>query len=202
MDALSSNHPERLEKVVGTFVSLAILASEFRFRDPNLPVNDEFRLHLISTVLVDLTSILGFSIVYGEYFDNKKLSDIAMANWNTWSGKIKDKQKHFTMMLSLTDINKFSMSASPRDLIRTNWEMAFEQRTRSDGFGDRMSSGSHGHQHHSKIVTEFLRSHSSASHLFLALEILPNIDTSDIKLNYQVENLADRLADTADEVGE
>jgi len=192
MDALNSNEPERLEKVVSTFVSLALLASEFRFKDPSLPVNDEFRLHLISTVLVDLTSILGFAIIYGEYFDNKRLSDVAMAAWNSWADKIDDKQKHYTVLLNLTDIQRFSMSASPRDLIRTSWGMAFEQRARRDGFGDRMSYDRH-QKHESKIVNEFLMSHSSASQLFLALEILPNIDTTDIEVNYQVEHLGKRL---------
>ena len=56
------------------FMSLAFLAADSNFADPSLDVNNEFRLHLISTVINDLASVLGFAILYGAYFDNEKLS--------------------------------------------------------------------------------------------------------------------------------
>lgn len=190
--ALEQNDEEKFGKVFPMFFSLALLASNSKFADPTLDVNDEFRLHLISTVINDLASVLGFAILYGAYFDNPKLSEAALGKFLAWIEPIEEKQQYLKRMVLLSNPHSFSHSASPRGLIRINWKMAFERLTRQGGYGDQMDFQT-GRPHESKIVNEFLRSHSDASHLFFAAKVLPLIDPVDFDIDYQIEGLAKRL---------
>lgn len=197
--SLEQDDTDKLDKVLPMFMALAFLAADSRFADPTLDINHEFRLHLISTVINDLASVLGFAILYGAYFDNDKLSEGALAKFDAWIGQVDDKQLYLKRMLLLSDPHSFSMSASPRGLIRTNWKMSFENRARHDGFGDRMGM-TRGEQHPNKIVREFVNSHSDASHLFFAKHVFPNIEATDMKIDYQITSLACRLHEEPEEV--
>lgn len=197
--SLAQNDESKLDKVLSMFMSLAFLASDSKFPDPSLDINDEFRLHLISTVINDLASVLGFAILYGAYFDNEKLFEGALAKFRARIERATDKQQYFKRMILLSNTNSFSWSASPRGLIRTNWNMSFKQRARQDGFGDRMGM-MRGEPHPNKIVREFLQSHSDASHLFFAKEIIRQLDPIDFKIDHQITSLARRLPEGSKEV--
>jgi len=192
ISALEQNDESKLDKVLPMFVSLALLAADSKFTDPSLDVNNEFRLHLISTVINDLASVLGFAILYGAYFDNEELPESALAKFDTWIEHATDKQQYLKRMLLLSNPYSFSMSASPRGLIRINWKTSFEHRARHDGFGDQMSMG-RGKQHPNKIVREFLRSLSDASHLFFAKQVVPQLETIDYEIDHHITDLARRL---------
>jgi hypothetical protein len=45
------------------------------------------------------------------------------------------------------------------------------------------------------MVDCFLRSHSDASHLFFATQVLPLIQPIDFEIDFQIEELARELAD-------
>ena len=199
VSALEQNDESKLDKVFPMFLSLAFLAAESKFADPSLDVNDEFRLHLISTVINDLASVLGFSILYGAYFDNEKLSAGALANFYACIEHATDKKQYFKRMVRLSNPHSFSMSASPRGLIRMNWKISFEDRARKDGFGHQLSVG-RGSAHPKKIVREFLRSHSDASHLFFAKQIMPKLDSIDFEIDYNITSLIQRLCEDDEEV--
>lgn len=199
ISALEQNDASKLDKVLLMFMSLAFLAADSKFIDPSLDVNDEFRLHLISTVINDLASVLGFAILYGAYFDNEKLSKSALANFDTWIEHAADKQQYLKRMVLLSDSYSFSMSASPRDLIRINWKVSFEHRARHDGFEDQISMGQR-EQHPSKIVREFLRSLSDASHLFFAKQVVPQLEPIDFEIDHHIADLARRLREEDEEV--
>ncbi|WP_266337960.1 hypothetical protein [Kaistia nematophila] len=198
ISSLEQNDEYKLQKILPMFMALAFLASDSKFADPLLDINDEFRLHLISTVINDLASVLGFAILYGAYFDNEKLSDAALARFDAWIGQVTDKKLHLKRMLLLSDPHNFSMSASPRGLIRINWKISFEQRARHDGFGDRMGM-TRRQKHPNKIVREFLNSHSEASHLFFAAHILLDNEFADIDIDHQITDLARRLHNKPEE---
>ena len=199
ISALEQNDESKLDKVLPMFLSLAFLAADSKFTDPSLDVNDEFRLHLISTVINDLASVLGFAILYGAYFDNEKLSESALDKFDTWIGHVTDKQQYLKRMVLLSNPHSFSMSESPRGLIRINWKMSFEHRARQDGFGDQMSMG-RGEQHPNKIVRKFLRSYSDASHLFFAKQVVPQLDPIDFKIDHHITDLARQLREDDKEV--
>ncbi|WP_207208057.1 hypothetical protein [Salipiger sp. IMCC34102] len=198
IQALQQNDEDKFGKVFPMFFALALLASDTKFADSTLDVNDEFRLHLISTVINDFASVLGFAILYGEYFGNAKLSMAALAKFSSWIEKATDQKQYLKRMLLLSNPHSFSMGASPRGLIRINWKMAFEQRARSDGYGDQMSYR-RGNQHESKVVDEFLRSHAEASHLFFALHVLPLVEPTDFDVDRQITSFAKDLSE--DDVG-
>lgn len=191
--ALEQNQSEKFKRLISTFLPLAMLASDSKFPDPELHLDEEFRLHLVSTVLQDLASVMGYAILYGEYHSNPKLSKIALDTLFAWIDKAKDKRQYMIRMLRLADARSFSWSASPRDIIRINWKMAFEHRSREDGFGDRMSYRRT--EHPNKVVNEFLNSYSDASHLFFALKVVPLIGQVDFELDHQITDLARRLAE-------
>ncbi len=192
ISALEQNDEFKLDKVLPMFLSLAFLAADSKFANPSLDVNDEFRVHLISTVINDLASVLGFAILYGAYFDNEKLAESALAKFDAWIKHAIDKQQYLKRMVLLSNPYNFSMSASPRNLIRINWKMSFEHRARHDGFGDKMSMG-RGEQHPNEIVREFLRSHSDASHLFFAKQIVPQLEPIDFNIDHHITALVRRL---------
>ncbi|MCL7944669.1 hypothetical protein [Marinobacter sp. ATCH36] len=197
INAIEQNDEHKLDKVFPMFFSLAILAADSKFPDPSLKVNDEFRLHLISSVINDLASVLGFAILYGAYFGNEKLSEDVLQKFHTLVEKATNKQKYLKRMLLLSDLSSFSMSASPRGLIRINWKMAFEHQAREDGYADQMMF-SEGKQHSNVLVREFLSSLSDASHLFFAKEVLPNLDIADFKVDHRITSLARRLNEDGD----
>ncbi|GAA2883393.1 hypothetical protein GCM10010837_41310 [Aminobacter niigataensis] len=199
INALSQNDDNKLEKVLPTFMSLAVLAADSKFSNPALDINGEFRLHLISTAINDLASVLGFAILYGAYFDNEKLSEGALAKFDAWVEHATDKQQYLKRMVLLSNPNSFSLSASPRGMIRINWKMAFEHRARQDGFGDRMGM-KRGGQHPNKIVRAFLNSHSDASHLFFAKHVLPGLKTTGMKIDHQIVSLSRQLREERENV--
>ncbi|MFE0017898.1 hypothetical protein ACFWXH_23860 [Mesorhizobium sp. NPDC059054] len=192
ISALEQNDVDKLNKVLPMFMTLAFLAADSKFVDPTLDINNEFRLHLISTVINDLASVLGFAILYGAYFENEQLSDGALAKFDAWVGKAAEKQRYLERMVLLSDPHSFSMSASPRELIRINWKMSFENRARNDGFGSPMEMA-RSEQHPNKIVREFLNSYSDASHLFFAKHVVQDLKSKEIDIDYQITNLARRL---------
>lgn len=192
ISALEQDDADKLDKVLPMFMHLAFLAADSRFADPSLNMNDEFRLHLISTVINDLASVLGFAILYGAYFDNEKLSEGALAKFDDWIGHATDKQQYLKRMVLIANPHRFSMSVSPRSLIRTNWQLSFEHRARHDGFGDRVEM-TRGKPHPNKTVREFLRSYSDASHLFFAKHVLPDLEATDMDIDHRITGLAHRL---------
>ncbi|HQV87713.1 MAG TPA: hypothetical protein PLP93_11395 [Nitrosomonas sp.] len=199
ISALEHNDENKLDKILPMFIFLAFLAANSKFSDPSLDVNDEFRFHLISTVINDLASVLGFAILYGAYFDNEKLTESVLAKFNTWIDEHAiDKQQYLKRMVLLSNPYSFSMSASPRDLIRINWKMSFEHRARHDGFGDQLSLGQ-GKKHPNKIVREFLRSHSEASHLFFAKQVVPQLEQIDFEIDHHITSLERRLREHDEE---
>lgn len=199
ISALEQNDGSKLDRVLPMFMSLAFLAADSRFTDPSLDVNNEFRLHLISTVINDLASVLGFAILYGAYFDNEKLSAGALAKFDAWIERATDKQQYFKRMVLLSNTHSFSFSASPRGRIRINWKMSFERRAREDGFEDQMGI-TRGRPHRNRIVREFLKSHADASHLFFADQIVPQLDPIDFDIDYHITSLARRLREEPEEV--
>ncbi len=194
IEALQQNANGKFDNVFPMFFALALLASDSKFVDPNLDINSEFRLHLISTVINDLASVLGFAILYGAYFDNAELSKSALDKFTSWTQKASDKQIYLKRMLRLSDPNNFSMAASPRGMIRFNWKMAFEQIARTEGYGDQMSYR-RSHPHKDKIVNAFLKSHSDASHLFFATQILPIIESVDFEIDHHITIISEYLKD-------
>jgi hypothetical protein len=199
--SLEINDEDKLNKVFPMFMSLTLLTSEFKFVNPALNVNQEYRLHLISSVINDLASILGFAIIYSAYHDNLKLSETVLNLFNLWIEQVSDKQQSLKRMVMLSNPYSFSMSASPRELIRTNWKMAFESRARQDGFGDQMGP-SRGKPHKNKIIREFLLSYSDASDLFFAIQVLPKLDPIDFDIDDKITSIARRLGEATKEGSE
>jgi hypothetical protein len=198
IQALEQNDENKLNKICPMFMFLSFQASDIRFVDPELDVNAEFRLHLISTVLNDIMSILGFAILYSSYYDNAKLSETVINKFKSYLDKISDKQQYLKKMVLLSNPLSFSWNASPRGLIRMNWKMAFEKRTRHDGFGNQMGMN-RGKPHKNKVVREFLRCDSDASHLFIAIHVLPQLDPIDIVIDNHVTTLARCLDEGCEE---
>lgn len=115
-----------------------------------------------------------------------------MAKFDAWIEQATDKQQYLKRMIRLSDPNSFSISASPRGLIRINWKIAFDQRARSDEFGDQMDL-EQGVPHQNKIVREFLSSFSDASHLFFAKQIVSQLYSIDFEIDHHITFLARRL---------
>ncbi|RVU86655.1 hypothetical protein EOL70_00065 [Leucothrix sargassi] len=199
INALEHNNKENFNKVFPMFFSLTLVAAEFKFLDPSLDVNNEYRLHLISTVINDLASVIGFAILYGAYFDNETISESAITKFDSWIRELPNEQEYLERMLRLSNPNSFSMSASPRGLIRINWKMSFESLVRRDGFSSRIDMYEGG-KHPNRIVQEFLRSGSDASHLFFAKQVLPRLESTDLDVNYRIRAIAQRLNEESEEV--
>lgn len=199
IESLQEKDVEKLNKVLPMFLTLGFLAADSKFVDPKLDVNDEFRIHLVSTVINDMASILGFALLYGAYFQNEKLSQSAITKFEVLLDLAVDRQKQLRRMLLLSNIESFSMVMSPRTLIRTNWGLSFEQRAREAGFHERMSWRA-GKPHPEKLVRVFLDSYSDASHLFFAEYVLPQLDTIDFQVDHRITSLQRQLNEGDSEV--
>ncbi|MGT0149349.1 hypothetical protein ACT691_05310 [Vibrio metschnikovii] len=143
-------------------------------------------------------SVVGFAILYGAYFENSRLSEMALGEFNKWIDRFPTKKQYLERMVRLSNARSFSSSASPRDMIRFNWKSAFEDRTRQDGYGDQMGMN-RGEAHRNKIIRAFLsNSFSDASHLFIALHILPQLGSVDFEIGHDISSLKRSLEDTED----
>jgi hypothetical protein len=198
IQALEKNDENKLNKIFPMLMQLSFLAADFKFADPELDVNNDSRMHLISTVLSDIMSILGFAILYSAYYDNVKLSETALNNFQTWLDKTPDKQRYLKKMVVLLNPRTFSINTSPRNMIRLKWKRAFGERVNPDGFGNQMEMN-RGNPQMNKVVREYLRSHSDASHLFTAIHLLPQLDLIDFEIDNYVTNLARRLDEGSEE---
>lgn len=199
ISAMEQNDPGKLDKVLPMFLSLTFITERLKFSEQSLDINEEYRLHLSSSVINDLAAVIGFAMLYAEYFDNAALSENALTTFDAWIEKIPDKQQYLKRMVCLSNPNSFSMSASPRSQIRFNWKVSFERRARADGFGDQVG-GMRGNQHPNQIVREFMRSRSDPSHLFFAKHIIPQINPLDFDVDYRITNLVRRLSEEHEEV--
>ena len=190
INALEENNEGKLNRVFPMFMKLAFLAADFMFADSSLDVNEEFRLHLVSTVIKDLASVLGFAILYGAYFNDEKLSDASLAKFDELIGRTADKQQYLKRMMMVSNPSGLSMIASPRELIRTEWKISFERRARRDGF-EIPSRMERGKPHMDKTVKVFLKSNSDASHLFFAKHVLPSLETTEgMDIDHHIKDLA------------
>ena len=180
------------------FFSLTLLASSAKFAGPSFDVSEEFRLHLISTVINDLASVLGFAILYSAYYDNPKLSEAALGKFASQIERESNQQQYLKNMIIISNPHSISWTASPRGSIRFKWLRAFRRRTTQDGYGGQMNYG-RGKAHTSKIVNEFLSSHSDASHLFFATQVLLQIEIIDFKIDNRITRLADLIEEETSE---
>ncbi len=192
--ALEQNKQSKLDNVLPMFIKLASLATATKFSDPSLNVNDEYRLQLISGVINDLASVLGFAILYGAYHKNENLTESALSQFESHLQLSSEKEKYLIGLLHLSNPFSFRAGAAPRALIRTSWRISFEQRARQDGYGDRLSMGT-GIPHPDKIVREFLKSSCDASHLFFAKWVVPQIGPIDFEIDFQITDLVRRLSE-------
>lgn len=191
LNALNQNDEEVLERVFQTFFGLAFMAANFKFTDPDLEVNQEFRLHLISSANKDLATLLGYAILYAEHHQNDALKTIPMKIWEGLLSAAEDRKGYLERTMLLSDSRKFSMSASPRDLIRTEWKMKFEALLREAGYNDRYSS--YGPKHPSDIVDEFRGGYYDASDIFFALHVLDEVGLSEDKINRKITSFKSQL---------
>lgn len=199
VDAILNNNSDKLEKVLPMFMTLAFLSADWKFIRPELEINDRYRLNLVITVITDIASVLGYAILYSEYFGNEDLSKKALAVFDAYINKVDNTENYLRKMIILAGSKRMNFTALPREMIRGQWKMAFEQMVRKAGYGERIRFD-HGAQHPSKIVREFLWSHEDASHLFFATQILPKIEYGDIDLDYNISSLAKRLGGQDEEL--
>lgn len=192
IDALQQNNEVKLNKVLPMFMALAFLAADHRFADSSLEINVEFRFHLISTVINDLTSVLGFAILYAAYFDNDELAAEGLERFDDYINLVDEKQLYMKRMLLISNSRSFSWSASPREMIRMNWRTSFEELAQQYGFESLMGM-SGGKPHPNITVRAFLDSHADASHLFFARHIMPKIDASDIDVDHEISSILYQL---------
>ncbi|ODS05051.1 hypothetical protein [Vibrio scophthalmi] len=199
IEALEENSPIRFNRTFPMFMAMAFQASDSKFIDKNLELNDEYRLHLISSVFKDIMSILGIAILYSAYFDNSSLSMTAIDQFNSRIENTPNKKLYLKRMVILSESQDFSFSASPRDRFRLNWKMSFEQRMRNDGYGNSFSLD-RGKEHGNKIVNAFTNnSFAEVYHLFIAVQILPQIAPLDFEINHYILSIADRLSKYTEE---
>jgi len=200
MDALRLNDSDRLRQVAKIFYSLAALA-ESRHSQGDATISQEFRLHLASTVIQDVTSIAGFAILYGEVHQNPELSKVIGDAVNALVSLYPDRKQYLIRMMLLSNSRNFSHAMSPREHVRFEWRSQFD---REVGGGDYSRLASHRKTpgHPSKIVTTFLRApFANASDLFLALKVWPELGDIKFEIDHSIRELALQLNRGSDDEG-
>ncbi|MGO2306745.1 MAG: hypothetical protein ACTH5W_18795 [Providencia sp.] len=193
--SMKNNDEDKLSKIFPMFLVLSSTVAYSKFVDPTLEINDDFRQQLISSVIKDLTSVLGFAILYSAYFGNERLSEIVLDKFNEYTEKMPDKLQYLSSILYLSNLPYLKFIGSPRDRIRQSWKMSFEDKLRNDGFHDSFGI-SGGKPHSNKIIREFINSHADAYHLFFAMQVLPLLGQVEFKIDYQILSLSRRLNET------
>lgn len=192
IDALRLNDPDRLRQVAKTFYSLAAL-TESRHSQDDATISQEFRLHLASTVIQDVTSIAGFAILYGEVNQNPELSKVIDDALNVIISLYPDRKQYLTRMMLLSNSRNFSHAMSPREHVRFRWRSEFD---REVGGGDysRLANHLRTPGHPSQIVATFLQApFGNASDLFLALKVWPELGDTEFEIDYSIRELARQL---------
>jgi len=192
MDALRLNDLRRLRQAAKTFYSLAVLIDSRHFQN-DTTVSQEFRLHLASTIIQDVTSIAGFAILYGEVHQNPELSKVVDNSVNVLISIYPDRSLYLTRMILLSNSRNFSHAMSPREHARFQWRSEFDREVGGGDFS-RLPSHHITPDHPSKIVATFLRApFARASDLFLALKVLPELGDTKFEIDYSIRELARQL---------
>ena len=124
-----------------------------------------------SEAVNDLAAILGLSILYNKYYGNPKLSKPALKEFDSWVDELPDSKAFLEKMILYSN-------ELPEEN-EQNWMDRFRNRARRDGVVNEWSEASI--RHLSGIVRTMVASHSSASHLFFVVHILPKIPDFDSK---------------------
>ena len=124
-----------------------------------------------SDAVNDLAAILGLSILYGEYYDNKELSESVLKTFDLWADKSNVPQ------LSLEKMILVSNSAPARN--EFDWMERFRNRAERDGYRGRDEDTLN---HKSNIVNLVLSCGVlNANHLFFTVHVLPKLEGFDVK---------------------
>ncbi|MBY5761529.1 hypothetical protein HFO06_00155 [Rhizobium leguminosarum] len=193
IDALRQNRSDLLANVVPVFFLLAYLHSDVRLPKEDPAISPEFRLHLVSTIICDMTSVAGFAILYGEHHQNPDLSRIVLDALFAIVRRFPDQRQYLVRMLRLANTRSFSRAVSPRDRMRSQWKMDFEGEMRDAGYGDAMNYR-RTKRHPSVTVEKFMQlSFANASDLFFALKVLPEIGEVDFSIDHTIKELKRNL---------
>jgi hypothetical protein len=143
--------------------------------------------------LIDILELSGYSKIYSELYEEPEIWEICK---KTWDGFF----KVFESNGGSTDIIKKLVAAyelrgsllriSPRDTLRTNWEMNLEHKLRGMGFADDMFTSYHQRRpskHKSKFINNFFGGriglHVRPAEIFIVCYLLERADSKGVEFN-------------------
>jgi len=128
---LQKNDPDQFREIFPPLFFSAIQAYERLRKHPKLQQQESITLIGFSTEpIMDLLDISGYAKIYSELHQNPALWDQCTAIWDKFFSSLPDSKEMVKAIIAIDYVRRFSLRLFSRDVLRTNWQMQFENRLR------------------------------------------------------------------------
>mgnify|MGYP001613871348 CR=1 FL=1 len=131
-DACEENDPERLKKILPAVFSASLSAYD-RLREK---VKDwsqlDSQVAFAGEPLENLFEISGYAKLYAELYQSPEIWNVFENLWNTYFAAV-DAKKVIEMIAAITRYRDSLFTMMPQATLRTNWQIAFENKLREQG---------------------------------------------------------------------
>jgi hypothetical protein len=102
----------------------------------------ESRLVIALEPLADIMELSGYAKIYSELFDISEIWNVCEASWNKYFDSHDRPDDAAKFLIELYKYRKELFQISPRDILRTNWQISFNNKLREMSLIDDMFSSS------------------------------------------------------------
>lgn len=152
----------------------------------------EPRLAIALEPLVDIMELSGYAKIYSELFDISEIWNICEATWNKYFDSHNHPNDAVKSLIELYKYRKGLFQISPRDILRTNWQLSFNNKLREMSLIDDMFSSSRypwdrdmKPKHRSSLIRALCRGryepHASAAEVFIMTYLLKRSESQGIE---------------------
>ncbi|MDR4496425.1 MAG: hypothetical protein MRK02_00615 [Candidatus Scalindua sp.] len=202
-------NPEKFKKIFpllffGSLKAHETLRKKLKDWQPETSLNISFE------PLLDIMEISGYAKIYSELFNIQAIWDICETTWNVYLDTLPNPTKTLEYFIKLCEYRmSLLFQTTPRDSLRTNWRIDFENKLQKMDLVDPMFSSNYYSEedtktkHNSSLIRALCRGryepHVSSAEVFIIIYMLKRKESKDIKfddrygLSKQIKNEEDSI---------
>jgi len=161
---------------------LGSLAAHEKLRKELKDWPPETALSICLEPLLDIMELSGYAKLYSELFDIPEIWDICKTTWDKYFESHNQPSNGLRFLIELYKYRKSLFQISPRDILRTNWQINFNNKLREMNLIDDMFSSPHPWskdmkiKHKSPLIRAICKGkyepHISAAEIFIIIYLL------------------------------
>ncbi len=132
-EACEDNDHERLKKIFPAVFTGSLTAYDITSQKVQDWSQEESKIIYSTEPLINLFELSGFTRLYSELYQNAELWNVSQRLWDTYLGAVDAKQV-ITFIAAIVGYRNTLFMIMPQAGLRSNWEIAFNQKMRERGF--------------------------------------------------------------------